>query len=240
MELRRYFATLRRRALLIVLTVAAGVLAAYLSTNRNEVYAAEATVYVGSRQIEVISGDFAAGLDRIILTYAAMIDSEPIARAALDATGLQRSTSALVDATQVAPAPNTQLLYIRVTDSDPGASQRLANGMANGFVEKITSFEPSAPAQPGQVPQSPAYVYEEAKLPTAPIPTGATRRLILGALFGFVLAAAVAFLLEYLDVTIKSAGDAERYLGLPVLGVIPVERPTGAPPPTARVPQPTS
>jgi capsular polysaccharide biosynthesis protein len=235
-ELRRYFAILRRRGLLIALTVAAGIVASYLSTSRVEVYTAQSTIYVGSRRIEVVSGDFSVGLDRIIQTYAAMIDSDPTAAEALDATGLQRSTQSVVDATEVAPAPGTQLLRVTVRDSDPSAAQQLANGMANAFVEKISSFEPSAAPQPGEVPQLPAYVYERAQLPTSPIPTGLGRRLFLGALFGFVLAAACAFLLEYLDVTIKSAADAERWLGLPVLGVIPVERPIGAPPASARAP----
>ena len=238
MELRRYFAILRRRGLLIALTVAAGVAAAYLSAPRGVVYTAESTIYVGSRRIEVVSGDFSLGLDRIIQTYASMIDSEPIAAEALNRTGLQRSTSALVAATEVEPEVGTQLLRVRVNDSDPGAAQQLTNGMADGFVDKIGSFEPSTPPQPGEVPQLPAYVYERAKLPTAPIPSGLSRRLMLGAIFGFVLAAAAAFLLEYLDVTIKSASDAERWLGLPVLGVIPVDRAAAAPLARARSPHP--
>jgi capsular polysaccharide biosynthesis protein len=48
--------------------------------------------------------------------------------------------------------------------------------------------------------------------------------LILGGLFGFLAAAGLAFLLEYLDVTIKSAADAERRLELPVLALIPLDR----------------
>ncbi|TAK20436.1 MAG: hypothetical protein EPO26_17835 [Chloroflexota bacterium] len=42
-------------------------------------------------------------------------------------------------------------------------------------------------------------------------------------LLGLIVAIAVAFLLHYLDDTIRDAADAERLLGLPVLGEIPRE-----------------
>jgi hypothetical protein len=46
--------------------------------------------------------------------------------------------------------------------------------------------------------------------------------MILGAVFGLLLSCALAFVLEYLDLTIRTAEDAERRLGLPVLAVVPV------------------
>ena len=38
---------------------------------------------------------------------------------------------------------------------------------------------------------------------------------------GLVLAFGVAFALEYLDTTVKTPDDVERYLGLSVIGVVP-------------------
>jgi capsular polysaccharide biosynthesis protein len=55
-----------------------------------------------------------------------------------------------------------------------------------------------------------------------PESTGLTRNLFLGALFGLVIAVAIIGLLEYLDVTIKTAAEAERRLELPVLGALPL------------------
>jgi capsular polysaccharide biosynthesis protein len=39
-----------------------------------------------------------------------------------------------------------------------------------------------------------------------------------------MVAVGLAFLLEYLDVTVKSPADAERRLELPVLAVVPMQR----------------
>ena len=64
-------------------------------------------------------------------------------------------------------------------------------------------------------------VYEPAQVPT--IPAGPRR--LLSILLAFFLSAAaavgLAFFLEYLDNTIKTVEDVERYAQLPALGVIP-------------------
>ncbi len=65
-------------------------------------------------------------------------------------------------------------------------------------------------------------MFEHATLPTTPRPTDLTNNMLIGALFGFLAAAGLITLLEYLDITLKSVEDAERSLGLPVLGGIPV------------------
>ena len=50
------------------------------------------------------------------------------------------------------------------------------------------------------------------------------RNVIVASIFGLLVAAILAFLLEYLDITVKTAADAERRLELPVLGIIPYVR----------------
>jgi capsular polysaccharide biosynthesis protein len=232
-ELRRYFSILKRRVWLVVITVIAGMAGGYATTPRTSVYTAQATIYVGARQLSngagnqpngFVSNDQLTGIERVIQTFAKMIVSEPVAQDALSRTGLQRSAASVVGATAAFPDSGTQLLHIRTRDADPLVAQKLANGMADAFVEKIATFEPSAPPQAGSLPQLPAYVFDRAKLPTSPLPTGLLRRLILGGLFGLLAAGALSFLLEYLDVTIKSATEAERRLELPVLAVIPYDR----------------
>ena len=65
-------------------------------------------------------------------------------------------------------------------------------------------------------------VIQKAQIPDKP--DGPKRKLIVIAAFLFSLASVIALvhLLESLDETIKTAGDVERYLGYPVLGVIPL------------------
>jgi capsular polysaccharide biosynthesis protein len=71
------------------------------------------------------------------------------------------------------------------------------------------------------VPNEPAYVFQDA---TAAVrsSSGVDRKVLLGALFGLVIAILLIFLLDYLDVTIKSPEELERRVGLPVLGIVPL------------------
>lgn len=241
MELRRYFSILLSRWLLIGICILAGIGGAYLGASHTAKYRARSTIYVGVRQFTAYdAGLYAnvqvAGLDRIIATFADMIDSQPIAQAALTNTRAERSVGQLLSETSVDPQPNTQLIRINVVDPDPGVAQQLANAVADAFVNRIESFEPGAAPKPGDVPQLPANVFERASLPTVPQPSGVAKRVILGGLFGFVAAIGIGLLLEYLDITIKDQADAERRLGLPVLGVIPFDRRMPASPTLEREP----
>lgn len=62
-------------------------------------------------------------------------------------------------------------------------------------------------------PASPAYR----------VGTTLRQKVILGVLVGLLLGLGGAFFLEYLDQTIKNAGDVERVIGVPVLGLIPYD-----------------
>lgn len=225
MELRRYLELFRRRWVLIAVITLLAIAAAYQATPRDDRYVARSTLYIGSRTIDPdsrdLSSDRAAALDRLVLTFGVMIDSEPIATRAIGLTGISRSAPGVVAATTATPEPATQLLYIDVVDSDPAAAQAIANGLADAFVEAVQDFEPGTSAGEGDVPVLPAYIFERARLPTVPTPNGLTQNLVLGGLLGLGAAAALVLLLEYLDVSVKSAEDAERLLDLPVLGVIP-------------------
>ena len=151
-----------------------------------------------------------------------MIDSLPIAQDAVTLTGVDRSAKDLVEHTTPQLLFGTQLIKVLVSDRDPAVAKQLADALLQALVAKVLVFEPSAAPGEGDVPALPAYVFAKADLPTEPVPSGLLRNLILGGLFGFVAAAAVTFLLEYLDITIRDVEDAERRLELPVLGVIPV------------------
>lgn len=55
----------------------------------------------------------------------------------------------------------------------------------------------------------------------APSSPNHQQNLIIGAIIGIIAGVGVAFIYNYFDTSIKSLEDAERQLGLPVLGVIP-------------------
>lgn len=65
-----------------------------------------------------------------------------------------------------------------------------------------------------------AEVMEPALLPTVPVSPKVKLNLVLGVLVGLMLGVGLAALLEALDVSISSADDLEKALGLPLLGTV--------------------
>jgi polysaccharide biosynthesis transport protein len=64
-------------------------------------------------------------------------------------------------------------------------------------------------------------VHEEPQTSKSPVSPNVTLNLVLGAVVGLIFGIGIAFFLEYLDTSVKSLEDVERYLQVPVLAVIP-------------------
>jgi len=64
-------------------------------------------------------------------------------------------------------------------------------------------------------------VLEPASLPTEPISSNVTTNVLVAAMLGFFLAAAGAYVIEYLDDSVKSAEELQKTLGATVLSTIP-------------------
>jgi len=71
------------------------------------------------------------------------------------------------------------------------------------------------------LPRQPIDVHEIAKPDSAPARPNVPLLLSVGAGLGLILGLILAFFLEYLDTSVKTLDDVERYLGVPVLAVIP-------------------
>lgn len=70
-------------------------------------------------------------------------------------------------------------------------------------------------------PRTSVEVYSRPGLPGAPSSPNYRLNLIAGAVVGLLAGFVVAFISNYFDTSVKTLEDAERSLGLPVLGVIP-------------------
>jgi uncharacterized protein involved in exopolysaccharide biosynthesis len=64
-------------------------------------------------------------------------------------------------------------------------------------------------------------ITEEAVTPLAPIKPKKKQNILIGAILGLMTGIGFSFLWEYLDRTIRTEDDVQKYLELPVLSVIP-------------------
>ncbi len=215
----------RRHWLLVVLTIAATVSAAIALTPRDDRYAAEARLFVGSPPVNLgaeVSSDRLVGLSYVAATFVEMIQSYPVAAEAVERSGVDRLPEDVLDNTR-ALSTGTQLITVQVIDEDPAVAQTLADDLSQAFIDELARQERQQQAATGAFDDglTPVSLFAPARLPTLPEPSSLPRNTMLGLLFGVLVAAALLLLLEYLDLTVRTADDAERRIGLPVLGVIP-------------------
>ncbi|MCA0970947.1 capsular biosynthesis protein [Halobacillus litoralis] len=148
----------------------------------------------------------------LINTYNVIIKSPAILDSVVEELQLDRSSSSLANQISVSNANQSQVVDVTVTDADPVLAVEIANTTVETFQEEIPTLmnvdnvRILSPAQLGENPS-----------PVSPnLPLNIAIALIVGLMAGVGL----AFLLEYLDNSIKSEQDIEEVLGLPVMGVV--------------------
>jgi len=107
---------------------------------------------------------------------------------------------------------NSQVLNISVEDTDPYRAALIANKVAEVFQREIPSI----------MNVDNVNILSEADVPEdlSPVSPKPLLNIAIAFVVGLMLGVGLAFLIEYFDNTIKTEQDIEKYLELPVLGVI--------------------
>ena len=106
---------------------------------------------------------------------------------------------------------NTGVFYARVTTNDPQTSYDIAEAVAACAPLRIKELKPNDVLIVVTPPQR----------PTSPASPNISRNTLYGALFGFLIAAALVVVKELLDSRIKSTDEITELYGMPVLGIVP-------------------
>lgn len=122
--------------------------------------------------------------------------------------------------------PDSNIVQIVVTDTDGERAAVIANALADGFVswneeenERILDRQTTIQNQyPGRVNM---VKLESPGAPSEPSGPRVRVNTLAGGILGAVAGVIVAFGLVYVDDTLKTRRDLERYLEWPVIGTIP-------------------
>jgi capsular polysaccharide biosynthesis protein len=151
---------------------------------------------------------------QLINTYSVIIKSPAILDKVIDKLDLNMTTSQLNEKISVTSEKNSQVVNVSVHDPDPNVAAELANTVAQVFKKEITqlmnvdnvSILAEATVTPNQSPVKPKPLLN----------------IAIAMVVGLMTGIGIAFLQEYLDNTIKTEEDIEKYLDLPVLGVVSI------------------
>ncbi|WP_361344497.1 Wzz/FepE/Etk N-terminal domain-containing protein, partial [Streptomyces sp. NPDC021562] len=151
---------------------------------------------------------------QLINTYSVIIKSASILNNVRSDLNLDISLSDLNKKITVESAQNSQIMTVSVIDPDPSVALQIANKTAEVFENEIKDL-----MQVDNVSILPLADDQENQAPISPNPT---LNIAIAAIIGLFIGIGLAYLLEYLDNTVKTEQDIEKLLNLPVLGAITI------------------
>jgi capsular polysaccharide biosynthesis protein len=219
-ELRQYWEVLQKRWLIVVIlplvaALTSGIISFYVI---KPVYEASTTLIVGKKAAE--AGQAAVQmLDNSVLqanlqlakTYATIAQSRTVEQNVIKDLNLPMTIGALDSMISINPVKTTEILEIKVTNTNPELAASIANSMAQEFSKAVIEIKKVDSVS----------IVDSAVIPDKPVKPNKTLNVLIAFVVGLMASVGLVFLLEYLDNTIKTSSDVEQLLGIPVLGVIP-------------------
>ena len=108
-----------------------------------------AVLYTGLRHVDVdpragqVNEAYFEGLDALNNTFRTMLTSRRVARQAITRSGVRRSVDDVIVAMKATSPRGTNLIEISVTDRRADTARRLANAIADVFVEQVNDVQPT-------------------------------------------------------------------------------------------------
>ena len=144
--------------------------------------------------------------------FKELIKSRKVMQTVVDECGLKESAEALSGKVSVGNTQDTRIISISVKDENPERAQYIANAVrevAAIHLREVMDLEA-------------VNVVEEANLPKQPVEPSKRKFTLIGFLIGAVITIAILIIRYYLDDSIKTSEDVERYLGMTTLATIPM------------------
>ncbi|EME73422.1 Wzz/FepE/Etk N-terminal domain-containing protein [Bacillus sonorensis] len=212
-----FFVLKKRCALIILITMtAAASTAAVNYFLLTPVYQASVQILINGRQTSNFT-DIQTNLE-LINTYNVIMKSPVILNKVKDDLNLQETTEELKKKITVASENESQIVSISATDKDYSKAAAIANTVASVFQRDIQDIM-NDKAEISIVAK--AVPYDS----PAPVSPNKMFNMAVFTMFGLLLGAGLAFLLELLNSTVKNEEDIENGLELPILGNVLYTKP---------------
>ena len=144
--------------------------------------------------------------------YAQLIKDRTVTESVIAELGLSMNSAALASKISVDMPGQGRIITISVTDTDPYMAAKLATTVRDTAATHIKEVMDSEAVN----------VVEEANIPEGQTMFNYKKNGLAGIVLGMAVAIGIIMLQYMMNDTIKNADDGERYLGLSLLGSIPI------------------
>ena len=148
---------------------------------------------------------------KLVSTYGELIKTRVVADKVIGNMNLPITYDQFRSKVNVSLVKDTEIIKIQVNDNNPTLATEIANETAAVFMATVQEIMKVENVQ----------VIDKAQVPTNQVSPRPMLNIAIAGVLGLMLGIFIAFLIEFLDNSIKTPEDVEKYLGVPVLGTIP-------------------
>jgi capsular polysaccharide biosynthesis protein len=216
-SLKELFHILKKRlAMILVIAFGVAIVSAIISFFfMTPIYQSSTQILVNQKKQEgttmIQAGEIQTNI-QLTNTYKVIIKSPVILDQVNEKLNLNVTAQALTGKINVANEKDSQVISVTAEDKDPKVARDIANATADVFkgeVAKIMNVDNVTVLSKAEVGEN-----------QSPIKPRPMLNVAIAFVVGLMAAVGLAFLLEYLDNTVKKEEDVENLLGLPVLGIV--------------------
>ena len=202
-------------AITLLVAIATFAFTYYLITPQ---YTATAMMYVNNSSISVGSTSFSissaelTAAQSLVDTYIVILKSRTTLEEIIEKDNLEYDYEELYEMIESQAVNSTEIFDIDVTSPDPQEAEKIANTITEILPDRIASI----------VDGSDVRIVDYAVIPSERTSPSYTLNTVIGALVGFVLAAAIVILRYLFDDQIHEEDYlTQTYPGIPLLAVVP-------------------
>lgn len=146
----------------------------------------------------------------LVKTYQEIAKSRAVTKEVIDDLKLNYSLEELRKRIAVSKVGDTQIISIKVIDNDSDRVSKITNKLVEVFKKQVAEIMQIESIN----------IIDEATAPDLPIKPRPAINMAIAFVVSLMLGVGISFFLEYIDCTIKTPKDVERYLALSVIGEI--------------------
>lgn len=212
-DLRELFLALKKKIAWILLTAvvfagAAGLITKFAMT---PVYSSSAQLYVMSKGGISQLTDLTMGT-QLTQDYMVIVKTRPVLEQVIEDLHLDMDYKELGGKITVENPSDTRIMQITVTDKDPEVAKDITQDLAEVTADTVAKkMDVKSPT-----------IIEKAYKAENPDSPSLKKNVVIGALLGFILMAAVIVIQYLMNDTILKEEDIEKYLGINTLAQLPL------------------
>lgn len=176
-------------------------------------YEASVNMIVNTRadNTTTVSNDNISSAKSLVSTYAIIIKGNTVLNDVIDRLNLDMDYEELSAKVNVSAIDDTQVMKISVTDPDPSLAKQIVAEIARLSPQEIIDAVEAGSCK----------VISRVTATDEPISPSKTKNTAIAALLGMVIVVAIIVIRDFISNYIVDDNDIQKYLDLPVLGVIP-------------------